>query len=489
MQLRFWGGWFLAIAGLVIMLSMGCEKGALGVKPAMVLGVIVRADNNDAVIPGATVRVMSSEAIGNSELKQGKNFLTTVTDANGRFVFDNVSPDNILIEYQKGPNRATYPQTQTSTDTAELEAIYVKSGDVIDLGRLALVEVGSTLPATVTIKLDLFSPYAANKSYVSVPSPEEFFVSVNDTPLSDSMGNFRLTAGALRDGLTWESSSSYIFKIRQANEPLLYLPYTTVATDPVLLSGSEVYQRIELQPAKYKLQMRWVNTPAYLEAGAANIIVETNSSPAYVLATQTYTITENTLPDIVEVSAISLPVNIRIQIPGYRDEVLRIDDTLAAFGGTEGNYRIDVDFLFDNGIELVAYNPNDANLNRAGMYDNIKLRPTVFHIAGTDLVAGDRVTLNVSLPCNADSIMYKETGSANFIAVTSDPKIAQMTTNTGEAFFKLDMATGYEFAYQIEVVPGDGSPTFYISKPDEDAVPVPETSVPAIHTVVVDAAK
>ena len=87
MQLRFWGGWFLAIAGLAIMLSMGCEKGALGVKPAIVSGRIVKADNDSVGIPGATVRIMSKEALGSSELKMGKNFLTTLTDANGYFAF------------------------------------------------------------------------------------------------------------------------------------------------------------------------------------------------------------------------------------------------------------------------------------------------------------------------------------------------------------------------------------------------------------------
>ena len=168
MQLRFWGGWFLAIAGLVIMLSMGCEKGALGVKPAMITGRIVKADNDTVGISGATVRVMSKEAQGTSELKQGKNFLTTVTDANGYFVFDNVIPDNVLIEYQKGQNKATYPSTKTTTETetgdaaesAKLEAIYVKSGDVVSLGALPLIESATSLPPTATIKLDLYSTYS-----------------------------------------------------------------------------------------------------------------------------------------------------------------------------------------------------------------------------------------------------------------------------------------------------------------------------------------
>ena len=45
MNLRFWGGWFLAIAGISILLTMGCEKGALGVKPATIVGQVVDKDN------------------------------------------------------------------------------------------------------------------------------------------------------------------------------------------------------------------------------------------------------------------------------------------------------------------------------------------------------------------------------------------------------------------------------------------------------------
>ncbi|PKL48380.1 MAG: hypothetical protein CVV42_09665 [Candidatus Riflebacteria bacterium HGW-Riflebacteria-2] len=494
MQLRFWGGWFLAIAGLVIMLSMGCEKGALGVKPAMITGRIVRADNDTVGIAFATVRVMSKEALGTSELKQGKNFLSTVTDADGYFVFENVIPDNVLVEYQKGQNKATYPSTTTSSQTddgttaesAKLEAVFVKSGDIINLGSLPLTEVTKSLPPTALIKLDLYSTYNnVAQSAVKVQDLEEFYVTINGEPLQDALGNTKLTAAALRAGIERESAEELEIAVRHADDPPLYTP---MVMESVELLGSEYYGKIVLSPVTYKLQLRWVNAPDYLDGASANIIVETNAAPAHVLTTTSLVVANDALPNIVQVSAINLPVSLRIQMLGYEDEVIRIDSSLTAFGGSEGNYRIDVDFTDDNAKTEFVYNPNVAADSKAGMYDNIISRDVVFQISGADLLVGDRVTANLSLPYDPAKIEVKDRGDGAWIPSVDNPVIV---TTTGEAFIKFNAATGHNFAYQVVIDPGLGnaSPTFVISEHDESKIPVPETATPTVHTVIVDAAR
>lgn len=491
MQLRFWGGWFLAIAGLVIMLSMGCEKGALGVKPAMITGRIVKADNDTVGISGATVRVMSKEAQGTSELKQGKNFLTTVTDANGYFVFDNVIPDNVLIEYQKGQNKATYPSTKTTTETetgdaaesAKLEAIYVKSGDVVSLGALPLIESATSLPPTATIKIDLYSTYSLDaQSAVKVQDLEEFYVTINGEPLKDSLGNTKLTAGDLRAGVERSSAQSMDIAIRHAADQPLYMPSTI---EGVTLLGSEYYVKISLTPVTYKLQLRWVNAPSYLNNAQANVLVETNTTPAHVLTTSNLIVSNYALPNVFEVAAINLPVNLRIQMVGYQDEVIRIGSSLTAFGGAEGNYRIDVDFTFDNNTMAFDYNPAVAADSKAGMYDNIIYRDVVFHVAGPDLANGDRVTANISLPY--DSFEVKNNNPITLWDNTQITPSIQAGV-TGEALIKFHAATGYAFAHQIVIepnpVPG-ASASYYINTPDEEAIPVPESTSPSLYTISV----
>lgn len=491
MQLRFWGGWFLAIAGLVVMLSMGCEKGALGVKPAMITGRVVRADNDTVGISGATVRVMSKEAQGTSELKQGKNFLSTTTDANGYFVFENVIPDNVLIEYQKGQNKATYPSTTTTSETeegntaesAKLEAIYVKSGDVLNLGSLPLIETMKSLPPTALIKLDLYSTYSSDAgSVVKVQDLDEFYVTINGEPLLDALGNAKLTAAALRLGVERESAEELDIAIRHAADQPLYEP---ILTENATLSGSEYYAKVVLVPVKYKLQLRWVNAPSYLNAAQANIIVETTAAPAHVLSTSNLAVANDALPNVVEVAAIDLPVNLRIQLLGYEDEVLRIGSSLTAFGGTEGNYRIDVDFTSDNGQTEFDYNPNIPADSKAGMYDNIIYRDVVFHVSGPDLANGDTVTANISLPYQ--SFEVKNNNPVTLWDNTQTTPSIQAGV-TGEALIKFHAATGYGFAHQIIVeppaVPG-ASASYVINTADEEAIPVPETSAPALYTISV----
>ena len=84
MNLKFWGGWFLAIACVCIFLTMGCENGSLGVKYATVYGRLVNKDNIAMGVPNATVRMLSKETVS------GKKSLSLAT-------FDAQAVDNVTV--------------------------------------------------------------------------------------------------------------------------------------------------------------------------------------------------------------------------------------------------------------------------------------------------------------------------------------------------------------------------------------------------------
>ena len=160
MNLRFWGGWFLVLAGIAVMLTMGCEKGALGVKSALVTGKVVDKDNLSLGIPNATVKMVSKEQVGSSELAQGNNLMTTVTDANGNFVFENVNPDNVVLEVQaSGYNKIQFPGEDTTIGDEEIpveaiaESISVRSGSVTNVGNIAIRKIANPLPETIVATL------------------------------------------------------------------------------------------------------------------------------------------------------------------------------------------------------------------------------------------------------------------------------------------------------------------------------------------------
>ena len=158
---RFWGGWFLVFAGLSILLTMGCEKGALGVKSATVTGKVVDKDNTNTPVPNAIVRMMSKEAVGSGELPQGSNFMATNTDANGNFIFENVSADNVVLEVNaNGYAKILYPSTQAATtedgqteEAGQVQSVYVRSGSVTNVGYLAMTKISNPLPETISTSI------------------------------------------------------------------------------------------------------------------------------------------------------------------------------------------------------------------------------------------------------------------------------------------------------------------------------------------------
>lgn len=133
----------------VLLIVAGCEKGALGVKKSLIIGRIVDADSPTTPVPGVNVSLYSrNPSAGNSEVAIGQYF-STITDSNGKFVFENVGPDQMVLEATKnGYEDLVYPSA-----SASVNVIYVGSDKVIDLGDLKMKKIGSLLNReTITVK-------------------------------------------------------------------------------------------------------------------------------------------------------------------------------------------------------------------------------------------------------------------------------------------------------------------------------------------------
>jgi hypothetical protein len=246
MNLRFWGGWFLAIAGLAILLTMGCEKGALGVKPALVTGKIVDEDSGNG-IANATVRMISKEKFGTGEVKQGHNFATAMTSASGNFVFENVAPDNVIFEFfANNYNQAIFPKKAAGADeegneaeVAEIESVYIRSGAVVNMGELKLKPLAtSPLAATMTARIDLVD----NTTKKQIDGNLEFTISFNGVPYRKTAAEWRNT-GVLDLPTARNLKVMVRHETANANEYMLYVSKTVDYT----VSG-DLIEIIALEP-------------------------------------------------------------------------------------------------------------------------------------------------------------------------------------------------------------------------------------------------
>lgn len=447
MNMKFWGGWFFAIAAISIILTMGCEKGALGVKPALVTGKIVDDDSGNG-IANATVRMISKEKYGTGEVQQGNNYATTITNGAGNFVFENVVPDNVVFEYfANNYNQAVFPMKTAKTDSqgneaeiTDVDSVFVKSGSVTNIGDLKLKTLAtSPLAATIKVKLDLRDSVSKEE----IPTTIDFEISLNGLVISG------LNTMSWRTiGQEIPSTRSLKVVIRDVSTKMLYLAKTV--NIPV---EGDVVEIIELSPVTYNIHLRAVNVPDYIRGGVVNIFAERapiGGMPPKVLARQTIndlgTLTGPNLPALIEVPGLQEPVDVRIQVRGYEDEVLKIDpNNLPA--GSQGNYRIDIDFLADNGAYFVNYDP-DVPANRiAALFDNMKRRSIALAVSGEDLKADNTVMGFINLPFDR-----------------SISTISDSTTADGQTASLLfaDVAVGYDLYYTVSVA-GNASGSFNVA--------------------------
>ncbi len=488
MNLRFWGGWFLAIAGISILLTMGCEKGALGVKPATIVGQVVDKDNPTIPVANAVVRMISKEAVGTSELLQGNNFVSAVTGADGKFVFESVQADNVVFEYS-APGYASmiYPKPSSGDDesegsTAEIEFVSVRSGAFLDLRMLPLQKVSNPLPATIKAKIDLVDK-TTQQSILFNPNGEHlrFSISFNGITFTKSAQMWR------EEGVTLSSSSSIKTVVRNETSNSASTAYKS--RDDVTIDGSsDVFQRIELDPVTYQLSLRCLNVPDYMVGSQAVINVFAEIPATFTAGVQkpAQIIKSLIMSNFGDMYVLDLPglalqssdgVYLRIQIRGYEDQVVLFrTNTLPA--GSQGNYRLDIDMtgvdlvpeavLDQSGTKGQVYNV--VNNYTIGLYDNMKRRN--IQVIVTNMDSGDRVDyMAISLPHLSGPVLTPANGVANNGPVTIDFG---------------GVAVGYNMSYALAVTVA--TQTYSITKSNlvvnPENEPTPSTLIFAVNWAV-----
>lgn len=489
MNLRFWGGWFLAIAGISILLTMGCEKGALGVKPATIVGQIVDKDNPTIPVANAVVRMISKEAVGTSELVQGNNFVSAVTGADGKFVFESVQADNVVFEYS-APGYASmiYPKTTSGDNeaegsTAQIEFVSVRSGAFVDLRMLPLEKISNPLPATIKAKIDLVDK-TTQQSILFNPNGEHvrFAISFNGITYTKSAQMWR------EEGVTLSSSSSIKTVVR--NEATNSASTAYKSRDDVTIDGSnDVFQRIELDPVTYQLSLRCLNVPDYMVGSQAviNVFAEIPATFTAGIQKPAQIIKSLVMSNFGDMYVLDLPglalqssdgVHLRVQVRGYEDQVVLFrTNTLPS--GTQGNYRLDIDMVLDDKAKEVPLDANNtmglifdiaSGITKVGLFDNIKRRD--IQIIVTNLESGNRVdSMAISLP----HLTGPDYNPVNRIA-NNGP----VTVSFG------GVAVGYNMSYALAVTVATQS--FSISKSNlvvnPENEPTPSTLVFAVNWAV-----
>ena len=484
MNLRFWGGWFLVIMIIGIGLTMGCEKGALGVKSATVTGKIVDRDNPNIPIANAIVHMMSHSPVGDSPLVQGPNYLNTTTNANGEFIFENVEPDNVVLEVEaNGYSKIQYPETTADSNasstssalTAQVTDVYVKSGSVTDLGVLSMRKIANPLPQTIHASI-LLRDATSMEPISETAGPVT--ISFNNQTFTLPVSNWKDGIDATGNPITLSAESSFNVIVKANSKYYL--------TQSVTMPGSsDISTEILLTPVSYNLLLRCTHVPDYIEGGVVNVFAETIGgsnplAPPKVIATQSINnlgnLTTPNLPVLLKVPGLALPVNLRVQVRGYEDEVMQINsNNLPA--GTQGNYRIDINFLYDDGVKgnsILSYDPVVAS--QAGLFDNMRTRPVQLMVSGKDLLDKDTVSVSTSLPYKG-GILYNN-------GVTTSALPIQCQNNQPVSITFNQMAVGYNMNWAVTVSPSitgldaaSGSYTITNSSPDMINVPVDNSGI------------
>ncbi|MEW6711183.1 MAG: carboxypeptidase-like regulatory domain-containing protein [Candidatus Riflebacteria bacterium] len=469
MNLRFLGGWFLVLAGIGIMLTMGCEKGALGVKPAVVTGQIVDKDNPTLGVANAVVKMMSKEQVGSSELKQGATFATAVTNAEGNFIFENVSADNVVFEIEaSGYAKSQYPEvTSTATEegetalTAVVDKVYIRSGSVTNLGRISMRKIANPLPETITASIVLRD---SKTMEILDESAGPVTISFNNQAITLPVTNWKNGLDLTGNPIVLTAESE--FKVMVRANPSFYL-----AKEETLSGAGNIQADILVTPVTYNIMLRCTNVPDYIDGGVVNVFAETikGDKPPQVIATHSIddlgALSAPNLPEIITVPGLALPVNLRIQVRGYQDEIMVISqDNLPA--GTMGTYRLDVNFL-ESIQGPIIYHPTIAS--QAGLLDNRIKRNVILRVAGPHLIAGDSTDAFINLPYESKTYL-NDIGAASWVSNNGGP-VDVIFNNT---------VVGYNLSYTVSVTAGNplsiASGSYVISSEDPMMVSPPQDS-------------
>ncbi len=463
MNLKFWGGWFLAIACVCIFLTMGCENGSLGVKYATVYGRLVNKDNIAMGVPNATVRMLSKETVsGGGELEQGYNFLATVTDAEGYFVFEKVHPDNVIFEFTApGYRKMVYPATNTDTEeadgssgeSADIESVTIANGASVNLANILMTKVSVALPTNINVTIDFID--ASTKKSIA-----------KDNPNLNFKVYFDGKAKTLK-AIDWKSIG---YSITGANEItvnvinddgiVLYNPVTTT------ISGtSDQCINLEVVPVTYSLEFQFLNVPSYIISSEKNkpiitlLVEDSSTTPA-----QSISITDvESLSQLahLDIQAVRNPQHVRIRMNGYRDEVISLTNDLLS--GEKGAYRLDIDFQMDDG-----HSGDDpvtaAELSgRVGMLDNVIRSDIRVNMIG--LAPNDKASIVTNF------VPETITWSQSF--VTANNETIGLADSQGAITAILKNSPSYfDMTYSISVFPDNPASSSYIINSGSNVVPI-----------------
>ena len=488
MNLRFWGGWFLAIACVCIFLTMGCESGSLGVKYATVYGRLVNKDNVSLGVPNATVRMVSKETIsGGGELEQGYNFLATVTDAEGYFVFEKVHPDNVIFEFSApGYRKLVYPSTSSSTEddgstseAADIESVTVANGASVDLANILMEKVSVTLPSEIKVRVELID----SKTKDRVDDNLEFEVSFDGVTKKNKAGAWRQYGV---EGIL--GANKIDVSIRNVRDHVLYNSTTTT------IDGTcDQYVSIEVEPVTYSLTFQFLNVPEYILSSTKNkpvlsiLVEDTSSTPAKSIDI----VDVESFGQLVhlDVSAVKNPQQVRLRMHGYYDEVLALPELDL---GKKGSYRIDVDFGLSDGHKVdtdSSDTPDDDPVTssefngKIGMQDNVIRRNILVNIIG--FKNNDEVSFAANIPLDPErDIQWSRPGSVAGRGRAENGAVSALLK---------DCPTYFDMYYDIGVYPfddgsGNASSSYIISSGDKpQTIGVPEKGV--ANTFSVDVSK
>lgn len=383
MNVRVWGGWLLVALGITVLMTMGCEKGALGVRSSNLTGVIVES-STERPVEGVRVKIVSETAITtNAAAAMGQNYVS-LTDANGRFIFTNLTPDKMKLEATKvGYEDVLYPGA-----SATVQSLYVPNGETVDIGALKMAAIGNALPQYVSVRLNLRDSKSMEILDGNTIGPVTItFDNLTYTYTVDEWKNGQTAAGQVIQ--LPAKSGNYAVSISPNPDY-----YKTMSTS--LAGTANILTDVMLEANSYNLIVRCVRVPDYIVGGVVNVYAEqSGTNPPKILATHTITDLGNQtnpqLPNVVQVPGIAFPINLRVNVRGYQDEVIAIDTGDIA-QGEQGNIRVDVDFLANNNTLTPAL---DAANPTVGILDNRVTRAVTIRVAGKDLIEDDVVVGNL----------------------------------------------------------------------------------------------
>lgn len=434
MNIRFWSSWFIILAFFTVALTMGCEKGSLGVKPATVVGRLVDASDPTIPIANGIIRMIGKEAVGTSDLQQVNTFASVFSDKDGYFIFENVTPDNVIFQISaQGYLSTSYPENVSSTveesgddsmdsststgSSDDIDSIAVRSGTMVDLRLIKMKKSSTSVKSRVNIKLDLVDKATRE----AVADDLYFMVSANNQTYSMSASEWR-DVGADMD-------SANNVELIVMNTDRIYSVYNSSKEDGNFKFSSDLYQRIELEPLSFEFFVRALNVPDHLLTAVKNGETKLNvfaeiadTRPAQIIDAQTIDLPIESASTFfnIPLSNAQKGVKIRAQIRGYEDIVATIDANHFLLG-REGAYRLDIDFIKSN--PAIDFNSEDWVI---GAYQKIKWRTCKFTVF--PVLAMQSAKVVVSLP-------------NKFLYETSD------TNNVRNVY--MDIASGFDMSYDV----------------------------------------